>query len=122
MDRRRSRSDLRGRQDPEGQGGRSPVLHRHAPRYEAFTHVVTALVKQGVRFRDLAGNDEILLTAIAPRDWDYRLATGGLLFSDEILTDPAAQRIAVRVPVSSLHVILADLPTRGVSVEHLYDY
>src|SRR2546428_509860 len=31
MDRRRSRSDFRRRHDPEGQGGRSPVLHRHAP-------------------------------------------------------------------------------------------
>jgi len=92
------------------------------PRYEAFTQVVTALVKQGVRFRDLAGNDEILLTASAPREWDYRLATGGLLFSDEILTNPAAKRIAVRAPVSSLHVILADLPRRGVTIEHLYDY
>ena len=92
------------------------------PRHGAFTRVVTALAKQGVRFRDFAGNDEILLTAIAPRGWDYSLATGRLLFSEAILTNPAGMRIAVRAPVRSLHAILAELPGRGVTIEHLYDY
>jgi len=92
------------------------------PRYEAFTQVVVALAKQGVRFRDVAGNDEILLTAIAPGAWDDRLGTAELLFSESLLTNPAARRIAVRAPVASLHLILADLPSRGVTIEHLYDY
>ena len=92
------------------------------PRYAAFTPVVTALVKQGVRFHDLAGNNEILLTAIAPRDLNLHPPSGGIVLSEEILTNPATKRIGVRVPVRTLHVILADLPTRGASVEHLYDY
>jgi hypothetical protein len=92
------------------------------PRYAAFTGVVTALAKQGVRFHDLAGNDEILLTAIAPRELDLHPAADGVLLSEEILTNPAMKRIAVRAPVRTLHVILADLPARGASVEHLYDY
>lgn len=92
------------------------------PRYTAFTPVATALAKQGVRFHDLAGNDEILLTAIAPRELDLHPAVGGIVLSEEILTDPAAKRIAVRVPVRTLHVMLTDLPARGASVEHLYDY
>ena len=92
------------------------------PRYAAFTPVVTALVKQGVRFHDLAGNNEILLTAIAPRELDWHLTSGGIVLSEEILTNPATKRIGVRVPVRTLHVILTDLPTHGASVEHLYDY
>ncbi|PYN43466.1 MAG: hypothetical protein DME00_26955, partial [Candidatus Rokuibacteriota bacterium] len=36
------------------------------PRHEAFTPIVIGLVKQGVQFLELAGNDEILLTAMAP--------------------------------------------------------
>jgi hypothetical protein len=92
------------------------------PRYAAFTPVVTALVKQGVRFHDLAGNNEILLTAIAPRELDLHAMSGGIVLSEEILTNPATKRIGVRVPVRTLHVILTDLPTRGASVEHLYDY
>ena len=92
------------------------------PRYAAFTPVVTALVKQGVRFHDLAGNNEILLTAIAPRELDLHAMSGGIVLSEEILTNPATKRIGVRVPVRTLHVILTDLPTHGASVEHLYDY
>jgi len=74
-----------------------------------------------VRFHDLAGNDEILLTAIAPRELDLQ-PPGGMVLSEEILTNPATKRIGVRAPVRTLHVILTDLPARGASVEHLYDY
>ncbi len=101
-------------------GPRSSIVA--LPRYAAFTSVVTALAKQGVRFHDLAGNDEILLTAIAPRELVLHPAAGGIVLSEEILTNPATKRIAVRVPVRTLHVILTDLPARGASVEHLYDY
>lgn len=101
-------------------GPRSSIVA--LPRYAAFTSVVTALAKQGVRFHDLAGNDEILLTAIVPRELVLHPAAGGIVLSEEILTNPATKRIAVRVPVRTLHVILTDLPTRGASVEHLYDY
>jgi len=92
------------------------------PRYAALTPVVTALVKQGVRFHDLAGNNEILLTAIAPRELDLHAMSGGIVLSEEVLTNPATKRIGVRVPVRTLHVILTHLPTRGANVEHLYDY
>jgi len=92
------------------------------PRYEAFTQTVIALAKHGVRFHDFAGNDAILVTAIAPNAWDGRLATGVRLFSEPILTNPAAKRVAIRAPVPLLHVLLADLAIRGVSIEHVYDY
>ena len=92
------------------------------PRYEPFTEVVALLVKQGVRFRDFAGNETIVLTAIAPRAWDYRFPSGEVVLSATILTNPAAKRIAVKAPVASLHVILAGLERSGVILEHLYDY
>lgn len=91
------------------------------PRHAAFTPVVTVLARQGVRFHDLAGNDEILLTVIAPRELDLRPA-GGVVLSEDILTNPATRRIGVRVPVRTLHAVLTDLPARGASLEHLYDY
>jgi hypothetical protein len=92
------------------------------PRYEAFTAIVTKLAGEGVRFLDIAGNDEILLTAIAPSDWRYDARSGQLVLSERILTNPDRKRIAVNAPVGSLHVILADLAKRGVKIEHLYDY
>ena len=92
------------------------------PRYESFTDVVAMLVKQGVRFRDLAGNETIVLTAIAPAKWDYRLPSGEVVLSATILTNPAIKRIVVKAPVASLHSILTELESRGVILEHLYDY
>jgi hypothetical protein len=92
------------------------------PRHDAFTQVVIGLARQGVRFRELAANDEILVTAIAPAAWDNRLVAGTLLFGEPLLTNPAAKRIAVRAPVASLHGILADLTSRGATVERLHEH
>lgn len=92
------------------------------PRYEAFTQIALKLQPLGVQYIDIAGNDEILLTAIAPRDLDYGAARGSIVASDDILTEPSRKRIGVRAPVASLHDIIAYLQGRGATIEHLYDY
>ena len=92
------------------------------PRYEAFTSSALQLIESGGRFRDIAGNDEILFTAIAPLGFDDPLSEGRLLFSRPILTLPELKRIAVVAPVGSLHTVVRHLRTRGVRIEHLYDY
>jgi hypothetical protein len=92
------------------------------PRYEAFTQIVPKLARQGMRFVELAGNDEILITAIAPKDWIYNLPEGEFLFSLPILTQPELTRVALKAPVKSLHTILTALADGGVTIEHIYDY
>ena len=92
------------------------------PRNEAFTPLVTELVTEGVRFRDIAGNDEILLTVVAPSALDLRLEVGEILLKEPLLTNPAAARIAVKTPVKSLGTVVADLKRSGLSIERLYDY
>ena len=92
------------------------------PRHEAFTPIVIGLVKQGVRFRELAGNDEILLTAMAPSALDVRLATAEILLKEPLLTNPGATRIAAKAPVASLRAVLTELTTRGATIERIYDY
>jgi hypothetical protein len=92
------------------------------PRFDAFTPIVTGLAKQGVRFRELAGNDEIVLTVMAPSALDFRLATGEVVLKESLLTNPGATRIAIKTPVESLHTLLGELPNLGVTVERLYDY
>jgi hypothetical protein len=101
-------------------GDRSYVIAM--PRRDAFTPLVAELVKQGVRFREIAGNDEILLTVIAPSALNFRLETGELLATEPLLTNPAAQRIAVKTPVRSLNGVVADLGRSGLTIERLYDY
>ena len=92
------------------------------PRYEAFTQLLPKLTDQGVRFVEIAGNDEILITAFAPSTWTYNLDAGTFLFALPVPTQPTRQRIAVNVPVSALHRVLADLEKQGIRLEHIYDY
>jgi hypothetical protein len=91
------------------------------PRYEQFTHTVLGLQARGIRFVDIAGNDEILVTAIVPAAMQYQ-SQGGVIASRPILTDASRKRIAVRAPVRSLSDVIAHLKERRGSIEHLYDY
>jgi hypothetical protein len=44
------------------------------------------------------------------------------LLSAPLLTNPGATRIAVKAPVPALPSVLADLASRGITVERIYDY
>jgi hypothetical protein len=92
------------------------------PRYEAFTQLVPVLVDEGVRFLEIAGNDDLLITVLAPAAWHYDLPDGQFLFAMPILTEPARQRVAITVPVPALHRVLQGLAEQEVALEHLYDY
>jgi len=92
------------------------------PRYEEFRDVLLRLVRKGVRFTEIAGNEEILVTCIVPANWSYDLPSGKALFERPILTDPNQKRIAIGAPLKSLHDILIRLMERNISVEHIYDY
>ena len=92
------------------------------PRYQEFTTVATALAASDVHFVEIAGNTQILVSAIAPRSWRFDLSSGGPLFSEPILTRPDQQRVLIRCPVSSLHTVLNELRARGIVLEHVYDY
>lgn len=92
------------------------------PRYESFSEIVPRLAREGVQFTTIAGNDVILLTVIAPHGWQYNLDGGDAIFAMPILTQPDRQRIAVSVPVASLHRVLLSLDGQPVILEHIYDY
>lgn len=92
------------------------------PRFEAFTQAVAPMAARGVRFVTIGGNDEILVTLIAPRGWRDELPVGERLFEMPILTDPTQARVAVRVEVAALHRLLAALDGEAVRLEHIYDY
>jgi hypothetical protein len=104
--------------------GQSPLVS--LPRYEAFTLLAPKLMEQGVRFSEIAGNDEIMVTVLAPRDWRPTSGPAETLFTMPILTQPGRARVALRVPVRELHTVVGDLTqlsaSSGVTIEHIYDY
>ena len=99
-----------------------PYVLVSLPRYEEFRDVVLDMVKKGVRFSEISGNKEILVTCLVPAHWNYDLTSGKMLFERPILTDPSQKRIAIAAPVQTLHEILVSLMDMNVTIEHIYDY
>jgi hypothetical protein len=87
---------------------------------------VVGLIAAGVKLLDVAGNDEIALTAIV-RQWvpgaaDDPPPAGRLLATDPMLTQPSARRLTLRTPLARLADVAAWLQRRGAALEQLYDY
>lgn len=92
------------------------------PHYQGFTDAVPQLVRAGVRFEDVSGNDEIVLTALAPRGWEGTLPGARELFRLDVPTDAGTTRIVLLADVPRLHEALLALDAQGVRIEHLFDY
>ena len=87
------------------------------PRYQKFTDVATRVLGRGIRFREIAGNRQIVVSAVVPAEWSGDLKAGEVLFWSPILTNAALKRVAIRVSVFELQSVAAALP-----IEHIYDY
>jgi hypothetical protein len=93
------------------------------PRGDAFTRGVLGLVGGGARLLDVAGNDEIAITAIARGSVDAAGPPAGrVLASDPLLTDTAARRLTLRAPLARLGDVVQWLKGQTADVEHVYDY
>jgi hypothetical protein len=92
------------------------------PHYQGFTDTVPVLARDGVDFIEVAGNDEILMTVIAPANWNYDLSAGKPLFTMQLLSNPEFKRVAVQTPIRSLSAMLRELDSKNMRVEHLFDY
>jgi hypothetical protein len=101
-------------------GGGSWVIT--VPHYQGFTDTVPKLAAEGVEFQEIAGNGEILLSLVAPRDWTFDLAAGRPLFSLETLDGPGRKRVAIQAPVIDLSRMLRQIKAENLTLEHLYDY
>ena len=94
------------------------------PRYQEFTDIAVKLAARDVRFEQIAGNDYILLTVVVPKNWTYDLPAGDghLLFTENILTQPGAKRIAFESHTLMLSNVLNHFTCENIKIEHIYDY
>jgi hypothetical protein len=82
------------------------------PRYRAFTAIARAVAAKGGDFVEIAGNDDILFTAVTEETW----------LADALASVPLQGRTGTR---HLLLVKVADLARRlrsGLPVEHVHDY
>lgn len=92
------------------------------PRYQEFTTTAQILAEQGIQFVEIAGNSQILVSVLAPQSWRYDGPEAQQIFSSAVLTDSKMQRVVLRCDVPSLSSLLDALHSRGLTVEHIYDY
>jgi FAD/FMN-containing dehydrogenase len=94
-------------------------------RYDVFRDALMSLAASGtdVRIAEIAGNDDILLTGVAPAGWRHTGAAGRVVYALPLPSDRARKRVAMRVPVRDLLPVLATLQAGGsLAVDHIYDY
>jgi len=92
-------------------------------RFEYFSDTVPGLLERGVRFAEIAGNDEMLFTLLGSPDAEYDFEHGEYLFDLPILTQPGLARVAIKVRVADMHLFLQELKGRSeIQFEHMYDY
>jgi hypothetical protein len=92
------------------------------PRYQEFTSVAVQLAQRGIRFIEIAGNHQILVSALAPSSWSYQGVEAQQLFLTPIVVHPEWKRVVFGCDVASLHLLLNKLRSEGITVEHIYDY
>ena len=86
------------------------------PRYRALTHLLNDLAQEGVNFVEIAGNDDILLTAIAPGG---RVNSALYSFQRQGYGD---FRHLILLKVPDLAQSLRDMRNGPLTLEHIHDY
>lgn len=90
-------------------------------RYQVFTEMIPRLIGKGMRFVEIGGNDEILVTVLSNDEIELPEDTR-LLFAYQLPAEPATRRTGLTVAVRQLHTVLPALTAGGARLEHVYDY
>ena len=86
------------------------------PRYAAFTVILVAIAQQGGQIVEIAGNDDIMLTALSASPWEQ-----GEVFQTA-RQGSGDYRHLLMVHVPDLAATLNGLAARGLVLEHVHDY
>jgi hypothetical protein len=93
-----------------------------APRYAQFTDLLGKLAVSPVEIVEISGNDDILVTALAPASAAPEPGDGTVLISQSLADRPGWRRYGISTKVPKLLALLRKVKARGGAVEHIYDY
>lgn len=90
------------------------------PRYDRFTKILVAIARAGGTIREIAGNDDIMISATLEPEKEYpgpgeviaRIGREGF----------ATERVLVNMKVAELAGMLATQPLADPGLEHVFDY
>lgn len=86
------------------------------PRYRALTEILQRIAAEGGSMVEIAGNDDILLTAIGPA-----APPPGAVMTFPLQGSPEFRHLIV-TRVADLSAVLRRLPDSGLRLEHIHDY
>ena len=92
------------------------------PRYQAYSDLVVRLARRGRNIAEIAGNDRILVTVLAPTAPLPPLAGATPLFEATIQSRPDRRRVGLDVSVEQLAATIRRLERASAPIEHIYDY
>lgn len=91
------------------------------PRYREYTSILAGLAGRGRNLAEIAGNDDVLITVLAPQG-PAADNLGKPLFEVPVQARPGWRRIGLDVKVASLTSVVRRLRQSGMELEHVYDY
>jgi hypothetical protein len=103
-------------------GGRSDGLEIETPRYDRFTRILAEIARRGGAVREIAGNDDIMVTLTVPRNAAVPDLRHGHVILRMSRDGFPSDRLLVDTKVSELASLLASYPLGDPGVEHVFDY
>lgn len=95
----------------------------YLPRYDKFAKAAIKIANSGHSFREIAGNNAaILLTVLVPMNNTFDFESAKPIFIQPISANHTAQRIALVIPVTKLSLLLKQLDSNKINIEHIFDY
>jgi hypothetical protein len=92
------------------------------PRYDRFTHILSDIAKAGGNIREIAGNDDIMISLTAAADGAEDQDVPGEVIARFKRTGFDSDRLLVSVKVTDLADILRDKPIADPGLEHIFDF
>jgi FAD/FMN-containing dehydrogenase len=91
------------------------------PRWGEFTKEIIRLADSDLAVHEIAGNDEIVVSVLAPGGAGLP-AGAELLYTSDVVTNSDSKRYVYWLPVDKLLPFIRETRNNGFEVEHVFDY
>lgn len=92
-----------------------------SPRYDRFTNILAEIARRKGIVREIAGNDEVMVTLTRPLGSNMVIRSGTVIMSMK-RDGVASERVLLNVPVRDLTALLNAHTLGDPGVEHVFDY
>ena len=102
-------------------GRRGDGIEIETPRYDLFTRILAGIARQGGTIREIAGNDEIMVSVTVREGISGPIQHGSVILRMKRDGIPG-DRLLVNVRMADLAAFLNTYPLGDPGLEHVFDY